>query len=167
MKIIMQRQYQAFRVVRVFAIIVLIVSSAIAQDSRPRISAALAGGEGKIDVALINGVGTITARSQIGGESRDSYIFDLEIGRNIMILLYSDQNKADFAISSNGQGCNDNLSFNDTTKTVRVKYLTKSKKVKYRKVIKWTGTVPETCEYRIDVTAYPGAADYTLQIKIK
>lgn len=162
-----QRQDRIFCVVRILAIIFLTVSSAIAQDSRPSISAALAGGEGKISVALMNGVGTVTARSEIGGESRDSYALKLEAGRKITILLYSEGNRADFAVSSNGQGCDDDLSFNDTTKTVRVKYLTKSKKVKYRKAIEWTGTVPETCEYKIDVTAYPGSADYTLQIKIQ
>lgn len=163
----MQRQYREFRVAGVLAVIFLIVGSAIAQDSRPRVSAALAGGEGTISVALMNGIGTVTARSEIGGESRDSYALKLEAGRKITILLSSEQNKADFAIGGSGPGCSDDPSFNAATQTVREKYLTKSKKVRYRKAIRWTGTVPETCEYRIDVTAYPGAAEYTLQIEIK
>jgi hypothetical protein len=82
------------------------------------------------------------------------------------IVLYSEQNKADFSICDERDGYGDS-DVCQGAKSIRLKYSTVSKEVKYRKAMQWTGRIPKAGDYTISVVAYPGSARYTLQVKVE
>jgi hypothetical protein len=151
----MQWRHRILHIFAVLAIVIFIVSRTIAQESHT-----------EKRISLANGVGTITERGEIGGESQDSYVLNLDAGRKVAIVLYSEQNKADFSICDEHDGYGDS-DVCQRAKTTRLKYFTISKEVKYRKAMQWTGRIPKAGDYTISVVAYLGSARYTLQVKVE
>jgi hypothetical protein len=151
----MQWRQRILHILAVSAIVIFIGSQTIAQDSHT-----------EKRVSLADGVGTITERGEVGGESQNRYVLNLDAGRKVTIVLESEQNKADFSLCDERDGFGDS-DICQKAKTTRLKYSTKSKEVKYRKAMQWTGRIPKAGDYTISVTAYPGSARYTLQIKVE
>ena len=153
--IIVQRRHHMFHIVGVLAIVMVIIGWTIAQESHS-----------SKRLTLAKGVGTVSARGEVGGESQDRYIVNLEAGRKVTVALYSEQNKAEFSI------CNEKDGFGDSdicegSKSIRLRDFSKSKKVIYRRAMQWAGRIPAAGDYTISVVAYPGSARYVLRIKVE
>jgi len=151
----MQWRDHMLHISAVLAIVIFVVSWAIAQESRT-----------EKRISLADRAGTITLHGEIGGESRDRYVFNLEAGRKVTIVLYSRQNKADFSICDERDGYGDS-EVCQSARNIRLKYFTRSKEVKYRRAQQWTGSIPIAGDYTISVVAYPGSDRYTLQVKVE
>jgi hypothetical protein len=151
----MQWRYRILHIFAVLGIVIFIVSRTIAQESHT-----------EKRISLANGVGTITEHGEVGGESQDRYVLNIDAGRRVTIVLYSEQNKADFSICDERDGYGDS-DVCQRAKTIRSKYSTRSKEVKYRKAMQWMGRIPKAGDYTISVIAYPGSASYTLQVKVE
>jgi hypothetical protein len=93
-------------------------------------------------------------------------VLNLDVGRKVEIVLYSDQDKADFIICDQRDGYGDS-DVCQRAKPIRLKYFSRPKEVKYRKAIRWTGRIPEAGDYTISITASAGSARYTLQVKVE
>jgi hypothetical protein len=151
----MQWRSRILHVFAVLGIVIFIVSRTIAQESHT-----------EKRLSLADGVGTITERGEVGGESQDRFVLNIDAGRKVTIVLYSEQNNADFSICDERDGYGDS-DVCQRAKPIRLKYSTRSKEVKYRKAMQWTGRIPKADDYTISVVAYPGSARYTLQVKVE
>ncbi len=95
-----------------------------------------------------------TVRGFIGGESHDRYVIRVRKGRTLKVSISwtpEADNKASFSVSdsldfSNGEPVKFGTASDDGTS--------------------WTGVIPKTGDYYIDVIAHP-SAHYTLRVKIK
>lgn len=74
----MRLRHRAFHIVGVSAIMMFIVSWSFAQESHD-----------SKRLTLAKGVGVVTARGEVGGESQDRYALNLEAGRKVTVVLYS------------------------------------------------------------------------------
>ena len=137
------------------AIALFIPSRVVAQDS-PRDK----------HLSLTSGVGTVTEQGEIGGESQARYTLQLEAGRKITVTLFSQQNKAEFGICDERDGFGDSEACQGG-KIIKLKRPGKFGKARHRTAAYWSGLIPQTGSYTITVTAYPGSARYTLQIKVE
>jgi hypothetical protein len=150
----MQWRHRTLHIFAFLAILFFIVNRTIAQESHT-----------EKRISLSNGVGTITEQGETGGESQDRYVLNLNAGRKVEIVLYSEQNKADFIICDERDGFGDS-DVCQRAKPMRLKESSRSK-ISSRKVMRWTGRIPKAGDYTISVVAYSGSARYTLQLKVE
>ena len=92
-----------------------------------------------------------TIRGLVGGEANDTYIFRARKGQQLAVEISwkkEDDNTASFSVTDSLDG--GTISFGKESNGGR----------------KWTGEVPKTHDYFIEVVAHP-AAHYVLKIKAK
>ena len=92
-----------------------------------------------------------TIRGLVGGESNDTYVVHVRKGRQLTVEISwkkEDDNSASFSVTDSRDG--GTISFGKESDGGR----------------KWTGKVPRTGDYFIEVVAHP-SAHYVLKIKLK
>ena len=92
-----------------------------------------------------------TIRGLVGGESNDTYVVRIAKGRQLTIEISwkkEEDNTASFSVTDTRDG--GTISFGQESDGGR----------------KWTGKVPKTKDYFIEVVAHP-SANYVLKIKVK
>lgn len=131
------------RIIGVFAVVLFVSSGIAAQENFNK--------DERLQIK--RGASSVATRGYVGGEAQDRYRIRVAAGREMIVRVFSKENNADFSVCE---------AADEEAVCASSEAATDGKGGKL-----WNGRIVRGGDYYIFVTAYPGAARYTLRVTVK